>query len=70
MESFCERINEPSDSIKCWETVEWLYNWLASRVTLSSTAFDTYLWGSNGAQSTITAALYWPVVPTLNGMNE
>jgi hypothetical protein len=27
MESSCERGNERSGSIKCRETVEWLYNW-------------------------------------------
>jgi hypothetical protein len=24
---FVEHGNEPSDSIKCWEVLEWLYNW-------------------------------------------
>jgi hypothetical protein len=23
----CERGNEPSGSIKCWEVLEWLHNW-------------------------------------------
>jgi hypothetical protein len=23
----CERGNEISDSIKCWEVLEWLHNW-------------------------------------------
>jgi hypothetical protein len=27
VESFCEFGNEPSGSIKCWETIEWLHNW-------------------------------------------
>jgi hypothetical protein len=27
MESSFERDNEPSGSIKCWETTEWLNNW-------------------------------------------
>jgi hypothetical protein len=26
VESSCERGNEPSGSIKCWETTEWLHN--------------------------------------------
>jgi hypothetical protein len=26
VESPCERGNEPSGSIKCWETTEWLHN--------------------------------------------
>jgi hypothetical protein len=26
VESSCERGNEPSGSIKCWETAEWLHN--------------------------------------------
>jgi hypothetical protein len=25
--SFCESGKEPSDSIKWWETAEWLHNW-------------------------------------------
>jgi hypothetical protein len=25
--SSCELGNEPSGSIKCWETTEWLHNW-------------------------------------------
>jgi hypothetical protein len=25
MESSCECSNEPSDSIKCWQTIEWLH---------------------------------------------
>jgi hypothetical protein len=24
---YFECFNEPSGSIKCWETVEWLHNW-------------------------------------------
>jgi hypothetical protein len=27
VESSCECGNEPSGSIKCWETIEWLHNW-------------------------------------------
>jgi hypothetical protein len=27
VESSCESGNEPSDSIKCWETIERLHNW-------------------------------------------
>jgi hypothetical protein len=27
MEGSCERGNEPSGSIKCWEVLEWMYNW-------------------------------------------
>jgi hypothetical protein len=27
LESSCECGNEPSDSINCMETVEWLHNW-------------------------------------------
>jgi hypothetical protein len=27
VESSCECGNEPSDSIKCWETIERLHNW-------------------------------------------
>jgi hypothetical protein len=27
VESFCEFGNEPSGSIKCGETIEWLHNW-------------------------------------------
>jgi hypothetical protein len=27
VDSSCERGNEPSGSIKCWETTEWLHNW-------------------------------------------
>jgi hypothetical protein len=27
MESSCECGNEPSGSMKCWETIEWLHNW-------------------------------------------
>jgi hypothetical protein len=26
VESCCERGNEPSGSIKCWETTDWLHN--------------------------------------------
>jgi hypothetical protein len=26
VESSCERCNEPSGCIKCWETTEWLHN--------------------------------------------
>jgi hypothetical protein len=26
-DSYCECVNEPSGSMKCWETVEWLHNW-------------------------------------------
>jgi hypothetical protein len=26
MESYCERGNEPSGSIKCWESTEWLHS--------------------------------------------
>jgi hypothetical protein len=26
-ESSCERGNEPSGCIKCWETFEWLHSW-------------------------------------------
>jgi hypothetical protein len=26
-EGCCEHGNEPSDSIKCWEVLEWLHNW-------------------------------------------
>jgi hypothetical protein len=29
LESSCELGNEPSDSIKCWETIEWLCSWRA-----------------------------------------
>jgi hypothetical protein len=29
VESFCERFSELSGVIKCWETMEWLYNWWA-----------------------------------------
>jgi hypothetical protein len=27
VQSSCVRGNEPSGSIKCWETTEWLHNW-------------------------------------------
>jgi hypothetical protein len=27
VESVCECCNEPSGSIKCSETIEWLHNW-------------------------------------------
>jgi hypothetical protein len=27
VEGPCERSNEPSGSIKCWENIEWLNNW-------------------------------------------
>jgi hypothetical protein len=27
VESSCEHGNEPSGSMKCWESIEWLYNW-------------------------------------------
>jgi hypothetical protein len=27
VKSSCERGNELSGSIKCWETTEWLHNW-------------------------------------------
>jgi hypothetical protein len=27
VESSCECDYEPSGSIKCWETIKWLYNW-------------------------------------------
>jgi hypothetical protein len=27
VESSCESGNEPSGSIKCWETIQWLNNW-------------------------------------------
>jgi hypothetical protein len=27
VEGSCEPGNEPSDSIKCWEVLEWLHNW-------------------------------------------
>jgi hypothetical protein len=27
VEGSCEHGNEPSDSIKCWEILEWLHNW-------------------------------------------
>jgi hypothetical protein len=27
-EGSCENGNEPSGSIKCWEVLEWLHNWL------------------------------------------
>jgi hypothetical protein len=26
-EGSCERGNEPSGSIKCWDVLEWLHNW-------------------------------------------
>jgi hypothetical protein len=29
VESSCECDNEPSGSIKCWEIIEWLHNWLS-----------------------------------------
>jgi hypothetical protein len=27
VEGACEHGDEPSASIKCWEVLEWLYNW-------------------------------------------
>jgi hypothetical protein len=30
--SSCECGNEPSVSIKCWETIEWLHNWWPLRL--------------------------------------
>jgi hypothetical protein len=27
VESSCEFGNEPSGSVKCWETIKWLHNW-------------------------------------------
>jgi hypothetical protein len=27
--SSCEHSNEPSGSIKCWETIEWVHKWWA-----------------------------------------
>jgi hypothetical protein len=27
--------------------------------------FIIYLWGCSGTESTITAAMYWPILPTL-----
>jgi hypothetical protein len=41
MESSCELGNEPSSSINCWETTEWLHN-LWPLVVLSSTELVSY----------------------------
>jgi hypothetical protein len=38
VESSCACGNEPSGSIKCWKTIEWLHN---SRVVLSSVQLDS-----------------------------
>jgi hypothetical protein len=27
VEDSCEHGDEPSDSVKCWEVLEWLYDW-------------------------------------------
>jgi hypothetical protein len=27
VEGSCEHGDEPSDSLKCWEVLEWLHNW-------------------------------------------
>jgi hypothetical protein len=35
----CECGYEPPGSIKCWGTIEWLHNWGASRIVLSSIEF-------------------------------
>jgi hypothetical protein len=34
--SSCEFVIEPSGSIKCWETIEWLHSRWAYRVLLNS----------------------------------
>jgi hypothetical protein len=27
VESSCECSNEPTDSMECWEVIQWLHNW-------------------------------------------
>jgi hypothetical protein len=40
VESCCERGNEPSGSIKCWETTEWLHNlWPLERYSVPQSYF-------------------------------
>jgi hypothetical protein len=44
VESSCECSNEPSGSIKFWETIEWLHNWWAL-IVLSSIELVSWLVG-------------------------
>jgi hypothetical protein len=54
VETSCERGNEPSGSIKCWETTEWLHNlWPLERYSApqsykddARTSQETRLWAS------------------------
>jgi hypothetical protein len=43
VESSCELSNEPSCSIKCWESTRVAAQLVASRVVLSSTELVSYL---------------------------
>jgi hypothetical protein len=44
VESSCERGNEPSGSIKCWETIEWLHNlWPLEWNSAPHRQIDSYL---------------------------
>jgi hypothetical protein len=48
VESSCKLDNEPSGSIKCWETTEWLHKlWPASRAVLGSTELVSYIATNN-----------------------
>jgi hypothetical protein len=55
------RRNIPEDTIQHY----WLFHDRENRVAILS-FFSIYLWGWNGNQSTITAAVYWPLVPALD----
>jgi hypothetical protein len=44
VESSCELGNDPSGSIKCWESTEWLHNlWQVLQVHVRQVIFPTYV---------------------------